>query len=210
MNLLPLVGAIPIRLRWALAGVMALALAAVMLGPPAFPVQAQESGTKQVQVRADPYDITVVAALSNLSLGKVKFFITVLDAATGMAVTDAIVVVRPKHAVDGTRGWATALYVPSPPEHYEAQVTLDKPGTWMVAVAVTSSLGSEEIVAPTLEVPDTRSYTSGSIVFAGVFVVLLLGAGYVWWSVRRIQRRRPAIDTISEGGQDGGPDGQGP
>lgn len=203
--------AISIRSRWALAAAMSLALVAVMFGPQAFAVQAQESGTKQVQVRAGPYDITVVAALSNLSLGKAKFFVTVLDAATGMAVTDAIVVLRPKHTVDGTRGWANALFVPSPPEHYEAQVTLDKPGTWRVAVGVTSSLGSEEIVAPTLEVPDTRRYTSGSIVFAGVFGMLLLGAGYVWWSARRIQRRRPTVGTISEGGsQDGGLDGQGP
>ena len=28
------------------------------------------------------------------------------------------------------------------------------------------------------------------IVFAGVFVLLLLGAGYVWWSARRAQRQR--------------------
>ena len=40
---------------------------------------------------------------------------------------------------------------------------------------VTSSLGREEIVAPTLEVPPMRSYTAGSLVFAGVFLLLLAG-----------------------------------
>ena len=187
------------RVRRALTGVMALLLVVVMGGLPAGSVQAQESGTKQVQVRAGPYDITVVAALSNLSLGQVRFFITVLDATTGSPVTDAHVIVRPKHSLDDTQGWATALYVPDPPEHYEARVRLDAPGTWRVTVEVTSSLGSEEIVAPTLEVPPMRSYTAGSIVFAGVFLLLLLGAGYLWWSVRRLQRRRLAAEAASEG-----------
>ena len=199
------------RFNRALAGVMALLPLVVMAGLAAGPVQAQESGTKQVQVRAGPYDITVVAALSNLSLGQVRFFITVLDATTGSPVTDARVVVRPKHSLDDTRGWATALYVPDPPEHYEARVRLDTPGTWRVAVEVSSSLGSEEIVAPTLEVPPMRSYTAGSIVFVGVFLVLLLGAGYLWWSVRRLQRRHLAVEAASEGDSiDAGLDTRGP
>ena len=186
------------RARRAFAGGMALLLLLVMGGPLAGPIQAQESGTKQVQVRAGPYDITVVAALSHLSLGQARFFITVLDATTGRPVTDARVVVRPQHSLDDTQGWATALYVPDPPEHYEARVRLDAPGTWRVAVEVTSSLGREEIVAPTLEVPPMRSYTAGSLVFAGVFLLLLLGAGYLWWNVRRLQRRR-AVGAASEG-----------
>ena len=183
----------------ALAGVMALLMLAVMLGPPASPVQAQESGTKQVQVRAGPYDITVVSSLSNLSLGQARFFITVLDVTTGQPVTDARVVVRLKGALNDTQGWATALYVPGPAGHYEARIVLDAPGTWRVAVEVTSSLGSEEIVGPTLEVLTTASYTSGSIVFAAVFVLLLLGAGYVWWAVRRAQRQRLDVGAASEG-----------
>ena len=188
----------------ALALVIPLLLLAVMAGMLAGPVQAQESGTNQsgtteVKVRAGPYDITVVSSLSNLSLGQARFFITVLDVATAKPVTDARVMVRLKGSLNDTQGWATALYVPGQPEHYEARIVLDAPGTWKVAVEVTSSLGREEIVASTLEVPDTRSYTSGSIVFAGVFVLLLLGAGYVWWSVRRAQRQRLAVGAASEG-----------
>ena len=188
--------------RRALAGIMALLLlvmVVVMGGLPAGPVQAQESGTQQVQVRAGPYDITVVAALSNLSLGQARFFITVLDVATGNPVTDARVLVRLKGSLNDTQGWANALYVPGLPGHYEARIVLDTPGTWRVAVEVASSLGKEEIVASTLEVPTTRSYTSGSIVFAGVFVLLLLGAGYVWWSARRARRQRLAVGAASEG-----------
>ena len=182
-----------------LAAVMALLLLALMVGILADPVQAQESGTNEVQVRAGPYDITVVSSLSNLSLGQARFFITVLDVSTGKPVTDARVLVRLKGSLNDTQGWATALYVPSLPEHYEARIVLDAPGTWKVAVEVTSSLGTEEIVASTLEVPTTRSYTSGSIVFAGVFVLLLLGAGYVWWSARRAQRQRLRVGAASEG-----------
>ena len=187
------------RICRALAGLLALLLLAVMVGPPASPVQAQESGTKEVQVRAGPYDINVVASLSNLSLGQARFFITVLDITNGEPVNDARVVVRLKHSVNDTQGWATALYVPDLPEHYEARVSLDAPGIWRVAVEVTSSRGSEEIAAPTLEVPAMRSYTAGSIVFAGVFVLLLLGAGYVIWSVRRLQRQRLGARGTSDG-----------
>ena len=198
-------------IRRALAGVIALLLLVVMGGLPAGPIQAQENPTQQVQVRAGPYDITAVVALSNISLGQARFFITVLDATTGSPVTDARVVVRPKHILDDTQGWATALFVPDPPEHYEARVRLDAPGTWRVTVEVTSSLGSEEIVAPTLEVPPMRSYTAGSLVFVGVFLLLLLGAGYLWWSVRRLQRGRLAMGAPSEGdSSEAGLDGCGP
>lgn len=197
-----------------LAGIMALLLLlmlVVMGGLPAGPVRAQESGTKQVQVRAGPYDITVVSSLSNLSLGQARFFITVLEAATTKPVTDARVMVRLKGSLNDTQGWAIALYVPGPPDHYEARIVLDTPGTWRVAVEVTSSLGTEEIVASTLEIPTTRSYTSGSIVFAGVFVLLLLGAGYVWWSVRRAQRQRLRVGAASERDtSDAGLDTRGP
>ena len=190
------------RARYSIAGTLALLLLAVVMAElQAGPVQAQaqESGTKEVQVRAGPYDINVVSALSNLSLGQARFFITILDVTTGKPVTDARVLVRLKGSLNDTQGWATALYVPGEPDHYEARIVLDTPGTWKVAVEVTSSLGREEIVASTLEIPTTRSYTSGSIVFAGVFVVLLLGAGYIWWSVRRAQRRRLGAGAASEG-----------
>ena len=56
----------------AVARALALLLLAVMVGPPASPLQAQESGTKEVRVRAGPYDINVVASLSNLSLGQAR------------------------------------------------------------------------------------------------------------------------------------------
>ena len=207
---LSLVGAVSMHVNRELVGVMALVLlVTVMAGLLAGPVHAQESGTNQsgasesgtteVQVRAGPYDITVVSSLSNLSLGQARFFITVLDVATGEPVRDARVVVRLKGSLNDTQGWANALYVPSPPEHYEARIVLDAPGTWRVAVEVTSDLGTEEVVASTLEVPISRTYTSGSIVFAGVFVVLLLGACYVWWSVRRAQRQRLEVGAASEG-----------
>ena len=202
------------RVRYSIAGSLALLLlAVVMAGLPAGPVQAQaqESGTKEVQVRAGPYDINVVSALSNLSLGQARFFITILDVTTGKPVTDARVLVRLKGNLNDTQGWATALYVPGEPDHYEARIVLDAPGTWKVSVEVTSSLGNEEIVASTLEIPTTRSYTSGSIVFAGVFVLLLLGAGYVWWSARRAQRQRMGLGPASEGdSSDAGLDTRGP
>lgn len=188
----------------ALALVIPLLLLSVMAGMLAGTVHAQESGTNQtgtteVNVRAGPYDITVVSSLSNLSLGQARFFITVLNVATGEPVRDARVVVRLKGSLNDTQGWANAMYVPSLPEHYEARIVLDAPGTWRVAVEVTSPLGREEVVASTLEVPITQNFTSGSIVFAGVFVLLLLGACYVWWSARRAQRQRLAVGVASEG-----------
>ena len=156
-------------------------------------VLAQDGGSQQVQVRAGPYDITIIESLSTLSLGSVEFYITVLDAATGEPVPDAHVIIRTSHVQEGTEGWARALYVPKSPERYEAEVNLDTPGTWNVTVEVASALGTWEFDALPLEVPALRRYRSGTYVFFGVFLVIFLGIGYVWWSARRAQRRRSAV-----------------
>ena len=49
-----------------------------------------------------------------------------------------------------------------------------------------------------LEIPALRSYSSGSFIFIGVFMVLVLGATYLWWSSRKALREREAAQGLPE------------
>ena len=139
-----------------------------------------------------PYEIRVSAVLSNLSIGQVLFYVTILEAATGLPVPDARVVLRSFHDEDGAQGWANALNTPDTPDLYEARMILRSSGTWRVSVDVDSPLGQEIVPVVSLDVPSPRRYSDGTLVFAGVFLVLVLGVGYVWWSARRANRQRSA------------------
>ena len=154
-----------------------------ILGPVV--VRAQDDGIIQTREIAGPYDIEVLTAQSRLSLGLAIFFVIVVDAVTGQPVPDARVTLRTQHEGSDTGGWATAHNTPSSPDRYEAQVNLNEPGTWHVRAEVTSSLGLESIEIAPLIVPEGRQFSSGTIVFAGVFAVLIAGAAYLIWSNRR-------------------------
>jgi len=41
-----------------------------------------------------------------------------------------------------------------------------------------------------VEIPILRSYSTGSFVFIGGFLILGLGATYLWWSSRKALRQR--------------------
>ena len=42
----------------------------------------------------------------------------------------------------------------------------------------------------TLEVPALKRYTDGSLVFFGIFAAMMLGLAYLFWSVKRQNKRR--------------------
>ena len=100
------------------------------------------------------------------------------------------VVLLTRHAERGDEFRANALNSPVAPERYQARLSLDSPGTWLVSVEVTSSLGKIALEVGSLEVPATRRFSVGSIVFAGAFGVLILGGVYLWWSTRKLRRKR--------------------
>ena len=165
----------------------------------AVPAAAQQDGADPKllinRVTAGGYDLAVAGEASNLSLGSAQFSVTVREAATGQSITDARVQIRTRHLLHDETGWATALSVPARPEEYRARMKLEYPGPWQVSVEVDGPLGRAGTDVGSVTVPEPRQYVVGTLVFAGVSVVLLMITGYLVWSIRRSQRRREAANA---------------
>lgn len=156
------------------------------------PARAQEGDGEQVRETVGPYEIGVTANPSTPAVGAVHIIITVLNATTRQPVADARVRIRTWNEGDGTGGWALALNNPRVPERYEANVNLQTGGTWEVSVEVSSAMGEVLLEIPPLEVRKRAQSSAAGFVFVGVSLVIVLGGVYVWWSIRRVQRKRTA------------------
>lgn len=176
---------------------MNVLLMATLVGGPS-PAYAQKSGALQFQTTASGYEIGVEEFASKLSVGASQILVTLRDAGTGEGIDDARVVVRTKHDLSGDEGWVTALSFPNEPNLYKAQVSLTAPGKWRLWVEVDGRLGRVEVEILPMEIPALRSYSSGSFIFIGVFMILVLGATYLWWSSRKALRERGAAQELPE------------
>jgi hypothetical protein len=167
-------------------------LSIFIVGTTLFPAGASAQQPTDVtdQVRIGPYDITVVGGPSLLSLGTALYSVTLLSAEDGQPVSNAQVRLRTRHELAGTQGWAEALNTPGAPELYRVQLQLDRTGPWALSVEVNGPLGRVEAELTTLVIPESRGYGVGSLTFAGVTVVILLGLTYLVLSARRAQRQR--------------------
>ncbi|MFB3119191.1 MAG: FixH family protein, partial [Stenotrophomonas maltophilia] len=143
-------------------GLLSVLLSVSLWGLPAAAL-AQEDSSKEFQVQAGAYRITVIADPSRLSLGTVIYAITVVNSENAQPVTDARVTINTRSEVEDTAGWAVALHQPSNPGTYEATVQLDARGTWHSSVEVFSSLGRVEVEVPPLTIPEPRQTRSGSL-----------------------------------------------
>lgn len=152
--------------------------------------RAQGTDVQRFRETAGAYEISMALVQSSLSLGTTLLAITVVEAANGQPVPDARVVLKSRQEAGDGELKSIALNTPSNPDRYDAMVNLDAPGTWNLAVEVDSSLGRVSVEMAQLEVPETRSVTGGTYVFIGVFIVLIAGVAYVWWSAQRARRRR--------------------
>ncbi len=161
-------------------------LAAAGLLPEKAAAQVPQPGP--FQAAAGPYQISVEEWLSGLSLGRAQFLVTLREQATGRPVTDARVSLWFQSPRSSDRAQTLALSGPDTPGVYEARVNLDSPGLWHVALEVTSPLGVALVDLPPVPVPSARRFSDGSWVFIGVTLVLVAGAGYVYWSARRARR----------------------
>ena len=172
-----------------------LAVEATFLTLPAA-AQEDKTGPGRIDRRltAGSYDLFVEAEASNLSLGTALVSVAVLDEADGQPVPGARVVIRSRHLAEGEEGWATALPVPERPEIYRARLKLDRPGPWQIRVDIDGPLGQVETEAGTVTIPEPKQYWAGSLVFAGMSLMLLAGVTYVAWSIRRAQRHRQVAD----------------
>ena len=172
--------------------------------PGAGPAFAQENGQAadtsgpvriDSQVTVGGYRLIVEAEASNLSLGTALVSVALLNEETGEPMPDAMVAIHTRHATTGETGWATALPVPEHPEIYRARMKLDHPGQWSVNVEVDGALGRVETRVGIVTIPEPRQYWVGSVVFAGMSVILFCGVAYVVWTIRRAQKRREAANA---------------
>ena len=162
-------------------------------------VQPEEYGVQRFRQIVGPYNIRVALVQSGLSLGITLVAIYVVEEATGQPIPDARVLLRTRHEDGDSEGRATAHNTPQEPERYDAQMTLDAPGSWRITVEVASALGTVAVEVPTLTVEETRRISGGTFVFLGVFLVIIAGAAYLWWSTHRRRRRSGPTAWSGEG-----------
>lgn len=175
--------------RALLTAALFLAAIAALLLP--HTVNGQESRHEEVRYTGD-HDIRVVPLNYNLASGSAQFAVFVTNPATGEAVPDARVVMLAESAEEGEPGWAIATNTPAAPERYDVHLKLDSTGEWVISADVSSRLGADLAEVTTVEVPSINRLTQGSWVFFGMFLVILLGIAYVWWSARRDYLRKRA------------------
>jgi cbb3-type cytochrome oxidase subunit 3 len=146
-----------------------------------------------VSVIAGPHNVRVVIINSNLSAGFLQMALFITDASNGDTVSDAQVILKANNDDQDYEGWGTAHNSPADPRRYDARMNLGSTGDWVINVDVSSSLGQGGAEALNIQVPALKRYTSGSLVFFAIFGVMMLGIAYLFWSVKRENRRRAAV-----------------
>ena len=169
-------------------------VAALLLLTPLPSVSAQYGEPVEADQVADivagPHAVKVVLINSNLAAGFIHMGFLVTDASTGEAVSDARVVIKAINDKEEYEGWGSAHKVPPDPRRYDGRMNLGSTGEWVINVHVSSPLGQGGATALTLEVPALNRYTEGSLVYFAVFGALMLGVAYLFWSVKRENRRK--------------------
>ena len=139
---------------------------------------------------AGPYTVNVDAQ-SLPSLQSVQFFIRVHETASGAPADDVTVTVLTTWSGGDETGENIALS-PNVPGLYTATLRFE-PGRWETTLLVEppdgGSYGADGFV---LDVPEPSRNLEAGFVFLGVSVVLIAGAGYLVWRIRRTQRERDA------------------
>ena len=178
----------------------------IFLMAPISTVVAQEDkpigGDRGVDVVAGPHAARVVLINSNLAAGFIQLSMFVTDANTGETVPDARVVLIATNEGEEYEAIGTAHNSPADPRRYDGRMNLGSTGDWVIAVNISSSLGEGGADALFLEVPALNRYTDGSLVFFGIFAAMTLGVVYLFWSVKRQNRRRRAASAVEVGKPD--------
>jgi len=180
---------------------LAVTIMALLLIAPLSSVAAQQEepigADRGVDVIAGPHAVRVVVINSNLAAGFLQIALFITDSNTRETVSDARVILKANNDGQGYEGWGTAHNSPANPQRYDARMNLGSTGEWTIDVDVKSSLGQGATNALTLEVPALNRYTDGSLVFFGIFAVMMLGVIYIICSVKRDNRRRRLAEESS-------------
>lgn len=135
-----------------------------------------------------PYTV-VVDAQTLPSLQSVQFFIRITETSTATPADDLTVTVLTTWSGSDDTGENIALS-PNVPGLYTATLKFD-PGRWETTILIEpptgGSYGADGFV---FDVPNPTSDSAAGFVFIGVAVILIVGAGYLTWRIRRNQKAR--------------------
>ena len=146
--------------------------------------------TRRSENVAGPY-VVDVEAKPLPSLQSVQFIVQVLDAASRAPAPDARVTVHTSRQSSDEAGYAHASPVSA--GVFFATVKMDTPGIWDTVLDVEEPGGeSYPVDGFAFEVIPPATNTEAGYVFLGVAVILIIGAGYLVWRIRRNQRQRAA------------------
>jgi hypothetical protein len=155
----------------------------------------RQGDSKRSEELNGPYKVTGQVDQTSPDSGIVLVTATVTERATNAPVSDAKVrILRARAGADDQR-WTFATLAPQIPGRYEARLGLEGTGTWNLSVEVIGPLGRVTESLPSTTVQERQTSLAGVVVFVIVFVVLVLGAVYVWWSARRELRKREAASA---------------
>jgi cbb3-type cytochrome oxidase subunit 3 len=186
-----------IRIKHKIVFVGALFAALLLLAPisAAFAQDDERVGENRgVDVIAGPHAVRVVIINSNPAAGFIQMAMFITDASTGETVSDArVILLANNDGEDLESVWTAHKVSPNDPRRYDTRMNLGSTGDWIISVDVSSSLGQGGAEALNIQVPALKRYTSGSLVFFAIFGVMMLGIAYLFWSVKRENRRRAAV-----------------
>ena len=155
------------------------------------PVRAQDivgQDSRRTESVVGPYTV-VVDAQTLPSLQSVQFFIRVSETGTGAPAQDLTVSVLTTWSGSDETGENIALS-PNVPGLYTATLQFE-PGRWETTILLEppagGTYGADGFV---FDVPTPTSDSAAGFVFIGVAVILIAGAGYLTWRIRRNQKAR--------------------
>ena len=177
-------------MKFAMGGVAGACLLLSMAAMwPSLVTRANGATVEVVQTVSGPYEIMVGILPSPPVQGFTHLTVTVADTNTGQPVTDAQVLAFFQHEEEGRQRQAQLFNSDASPEYYDRSLDLSRAGLWFVTVEVSNALGQTSVDFR-LEVEGQPQSLAGRLVWGVMTGVVLLGAAYVVWSIRRTGRRR--------------------
>jgi hypothetical protein len=137
--------------------------------------------------REGAYELIVGVQPETPVVGAIHFTITPLDIETSLPVVDAEISVV-AHDPDGKAAYRVrAVNTPLAARYYDANITIESPGTWTLAVEVSSDrLGRATFAVPVkVGAGPVARILAGTVVWLAVVTVLATGATVLWLRTRK-------------------------
>lgn len=165
-------------------------------GPPPGPAYADDGAVEVYRGQEGSYELVVRVLPEAPTVGTIHFSLSPLNASTKSPVDDVEIVLVADNPEGKPTYQARVLNSPADPQNYKAGIKFEEAGDWMLRIDLSSDkLGDARFNVP-LEVAELRIEpgTEGGVVFLVVFVVLVGGAAYLWYTVRRRRKAQQSVD----------------